>query len=719
MKGLYILVNPVLRILNTIKIGMSMRLEERIFDYDVCFAGNEYVYCYELDTTKDIILTIESHILECTKNMNNMEYFTTEYRKVTEKFSVSYYHNLIISSLNECEIQYNVHNNPKFKKQYNEKSEPLDLTNELRNTTESEYRKLVPHIRTTPNEQQKIVIENIETFYETHDIGKIIWACGLGKALLCIMIAEKLHSKTVVIGVPSIYLQKQMRYEIIKIFPETKNILHIGSECDNSINATTDPKTIKQFIESKKNGCKFIITTYDSCYLLANSYTFDFKVGDESHHLVGIMKETDKSYQMFHKIKTLKTLFMTATEKIIDSVSNEVYTMDDKNIFGELIDSKSISWAIENKKITDYNVLILNNTDREIQNIIELLHIDCENRELLCSAYMTLKSMEEYQNSLSHILIYTNNTNNANKVKYYIDVIMSSGLIKIPLKKFYNKSLHSKNDTDLISEIKTFEKSRFGIISCVYIFGEGFDLPKLNGVTFAENMDSDIRIVQSTLRANRINRTRPDKIAYVILPYIDTCEHKSFNRCIKIISKLRCVDETVTQKIKFMKLSYNGCVSNDNVINLCNYELIDDPIELSNIKIKLINSKALNSKLSPEQLEYNYVRQINISLKLKSKEDYVHIKKTHKHYIDNPESYFGTKMVWINWTDFLGIDTNKFIQSKEEWIKFCKEKNVQTLLDYDKLCDTYSELPRHPSDFYKGFVNIQTELKFHSKRRYD
>ena len=35
--------------------------------------------------------------------------------------------------------------------------------------------------------------------------------------------------------------------------------------------------------------------------------------------------------------------------------------------------------------------------------------------------------------------------------------------------------------------------------------------------------------------------------------------------------------------------------------------------------------------------------------------------------------------MWSNWYDFIGIDTKKFIQDKNKWIKFCKEKNVKSL----------------------------------------
>ena len=55
----------------------------------------------------------------------------------------------------------------------------------------------------------------------------------------------------------------------------------------------------------------------------------------------------------------------------------------------------------------------------------------------------------------------------------------------------------------------------------VYIFGEGFDLPKLNGVCIAGNMQSETRIVQYLLRPNRLESGNTNKKAYVIIPYID------------------------------------------------------------------------------------------------------------------------------------------------------------------------------------------------------
>ena len=137
---------------------------------------------------------------------------------------------------------------------------------------------------------------------------------------------------------------------------------------------------------------------------------------------------------------------------------------------------------------------------------------------------MCLKSLEKYDD-LTHILLYTNSVKEAEQAKKYIDDILSLDIISINKDKIYNNALHSNNEKTnnyLDKEIKKFKNMPFGIISCIYIFGEGFDMPKLNGVCITGNMKSIIRIIQYLLRANRLEIGNPLKIAYQIIPYIDS-----------------------------------------------------------------------------------------------------------------------------------------------------------------------------------------------------
>jgi hypothetical protein len=65
----------------------------------------------------------------------------------------------------------------------------------------------------------------------------------------------------------------------------------------------------------------------------------------------------------------------------------------------------------------------------------------------------------------------------------------------------------------------------------------------------------------------------------------------------------------------------------------------------------------------------------------------------------------------------MGVDISKFIQSKQEWVLFCKEKKIKSLKDYDIYGEEYDVLPKEPAEFYKDFTNIPSELRFYRNRR--
>jgi hypothetical protein len=93
---------------------------------------------------------------------------------------------------------------------------------------------------------------------------------------------------------------------------------------------------------------------------------------------------------------------------------------------------------------------------------------------LLLAAFMTLKAIEIYPN-LTHILIYTTKTENAELIKKYIDIILDSNIININKENIYNKALHSNSNVNIKSELNKFIKASYGIISSVYMFSEGYD----------------------------------------------------------------------------------------------------------------------------------------------------------------------------------------------------------------------------------------------------
>jgi superfamily II DNA or RNA helicase len=581
----------------------------------------------------------------------------------------------------------------------------------------------------TPNEHQLEALTKIVEHFKSNDKGKILWACGLGKTLLSLFSMQAMNMTKVLIGVPSKYLQEQFYQDVVKVLKDAKNILCVGGELPCS---TTDKQEIATFLR-KTSAQRFVITTYSSCHLMLSvcaelNFTFDAKIGDEAHHLVATVNDdVKKSYGKFHCIPSRKSLFMTATEKIVDGDSNiTTLSMDDRNVFGECIDKKTVSWAIENKKITDYSVVVMKNTEEELNNIIQCMHIPVENKELFVSAYMSVKAIRMLPH-LTHILVYTNSIANAVLINRYIDAILNHAMLDLNKDDVMNVVLHSKTAGDKQHILERFKQSKYAIMSCVYMFGEGFDLPKLNGVCFAENMESDIRIVQSTLRPNRLEKDNPNKHAYVILPYLDrndwVDDNKSFEKCRKLINKLRNVDEIIEQKLHVI-VPNNQQVGDEMICDTtqkctmdASISLVVDSQELEKIKLRLRYSKSLNSNLSPEQDEYNYVQSLNKASHISTQAEYVASSNTHKHYIENPVEYFSSHAIWKGWYDFLGVDTTQFLPTKEEWVRFCKEKNISCLQEYILQAKKYIELPERPDEVYYNFSSIDVELGYMQKRR--
>jgi hypothetical protein len=298
---------------------------------------------------------------------------------------------------------------------------------------------------------------------------------------------------------------------------------------------------------------------------------------------------------------------------------------------------------------------------------------------------------------------------------------LDTGILPIRKEDVYNNALYSSPKIDTAVELVAFKSKPFGIISCVFLFGEGFNEPKLNGVCISCNMQSEIRIVQYLLRPNRLDRENPEKIAFVVIPYIDyddwENENRSYQKVRTIVSQLRNVDKNVEQKICQGILGKSEAEPNsvggggDNISQIDNHALCEgDPEEL---KLRLRYSKTLDSNLSEFQDEFNYIRAVNKSLGLKSKMEY----SKSRNSIKDPDKYFISRGVWTNWYDFFGVDTSGFIQDKSEWKQFCIEKSVRSVEDYFELCNLYDVLPREPGDFYKDFSNLPSELGFYILRR--
>ena len=83
---------------------------------------------------------------------------------------------------------------------------------------------------------------------------------------------------------------------------------------------------------------------------------------------------------------------------------------------------------------------------------------------------------------------------------------------------------------------------------------------------------------------------------------------------------------------------------------------------------------------SPPKEKYDVVRNLNKEMGITSKNQYIERQPEHLKYIADPKAYFSES--WVSWYHYLGVDTTGFPQTKTEWVRMCKEMQLNTWEDY-------------------------------------
>ena len=409
-----------------------------------------------------------------------------------------------------------------------------------------------------PRPDQSVIIKESVIHLQQCDKGILVLMCGVGKTLISLWVTQELNSNTILIGVPNKLLLKQWEKVICLLFQSVRYLIVSGG---------VDTENIMQFLENNKKKC-IVITTYSSAHKVYTAtrntkFIFGMKILDEVHHLTTNnmrLAHTTKKYIQMLNIPSVKQLSLTATLKQLESMCDDgiVVSNDSVKYFGEIIDRKSLLWAINKNIICDYVIQTIITNEEQLEQQLSRFNITKENdKRLFLSAFASLKSI--FDGHSHHLLIYSNNKDNSLKLINYIKMLLDYNYFDTP--DLYYSNYHSEmKSKDQKKIINNFEKAKFGIITCVYCLGEGWDFPLLDGVTFAENMTSNIRIVQSALRASRKNKKDMNKKNKIILPilnrddWLENNENPDLKKVREIIYQMGLEDETITQKIKVFRI---------------------------------------------------------------------------------------------------------------------------------------------------------------------
>ena len=416
-----------------------------------------------------------------------------------------------------------------------------------------------------------------------------------------------------------------------------------------------------------------------------------------------------------------KQLSLTATIKQLDNCAlnsddgigcRAIVSNDDVEHFGEIIERRCVLWAIQRGIICDYTIQSIIANEEQLEAHLTDFGITIEtDKRIFLSAFSALKSIHDGHSH--HLLIYSNNKSNSAKIIKYVNMLIDDEYFVVP--RLYSSEYHSEMKCgEQLGILEQFGRSAKGIISCVYCLGEGWDFPLLDAVVFAENMSSNIRIVQSALRPCRKNPNEPNKIVKIILPilnrddWLSNNENPDMRKSREIIYQMGLEDETISQKIKVFRIEIKKSQrkpkpdrdDNDNDNDIGEY---DDELT-QQLRLKTVKRTALGTS-------YERSKRIIAENGIKNREEYYELCDRDNRLTREPEITYNGQ--FTNWVDYLGIE-RIYYDTETCKIKVCeclsKYPELRTNgLDLAKMCAELCLLDPlfPPNGLWTDYYNIR------------
>lgn len=410
---------------------------------------------------------------------------------------------------------------------------------------------------------QRTAVDDVRSGLKQSNRGQLIMACGTGKTLVSLRMAEEMVGAggLVLYAVPSISLMRQaIRYwsehytvpqSYVGVCSDT-SVSH-GEKVDipimeMEIGVSTDGERIASAMRRDPSKMTVIFTTYQSMEAVAKAQKlsgeqFDLVLCDEAHRTTGI--ERGKSFTLIHDdqtIKARKRVYMTATPKIYKAAAKTraaqddeiLYSMDDKSsrsVYGPVLHRLSFSDAIDMKRLSDYEVIVLGVSEecsgQALQKLVETTtdegDINLTDMARMLGLYRVLEDPDPDNDmrSLQTAITYTTRVRDSEKFAKSFDKL---SLEPKRGRKFSCDARYvsgTQNSTAREKELQWLRDSihdsgECRVVSNAKCLSEGVDVPALDAIAFLNPKQSEIDIIQAVGRVMRTSANK--KRGYVIIP---------------------------------------------------------------------------------------------------------------------------------------------------------------------------------------------------------
>ena len=464
----------------------------------------------------------------------------------------------------------------------------------------------------TLREDQLEALNCVKEGLEAADRGKLIMACGTGKTLTSLRIAEDLAGEGghVLLLVPSLALMAQTVPEWCAdtVVPITafavcsdtqvgrrrRNAFDVAEieVTDLSFPATTKADRLADAVAAADTGSmRVIFATYQSISVIAAAQVehglpeFDLIVCDEAHRTTGVTfaGEDQSNFVKVHSnsvIRGRKRLYMTATPRIYGENARSkareaeavLASMDDPDLYGEVLFHHGFARAVESGILTDYRVIVLAMDEGRVSGAVQKRLAD-DNSELVLDDATKIVGCWKALSKTGLVGRGADDTDPMARALAFCRNIDSSKLVRDEFGQVideYRAAASDDGPQDFDCHIRHVDgtykararKQRLDwlkedaganvcrILSNARCLTEGVDVPALDAIVFLHPRNSQIDVVQAVGRVMR--KADGKRMGYVILPVgvpsdvptdVALNDNKKYRVVWQILNALRAHDE--------------------------------------------------------------------------------------------------------------------------------------------------------------------------------
>lgn len=441
---------------------------------------------------------------------------------------------------------------------------------------------------------QAAATKDVAKGFRHADRGQLIMACGTGKTLVAMFVAEKLAAQRTLILSPSLSLLAQTLrqwtanskrgFEFLPVCSDatvTEPDAAVENTSDLGFPVTTDPAEIATFLR-RRSGHRVVFATYQSSPEIAKAYelgrvpAFDLAIADEAHRCAGPASSAFATILDPNAIKARRRLFMTATPRYFTgrlvreakTDDFEIASMENEGAFGAVFHRLSFGAAIQRDLLTDYQVAVVGVDDATFRDWAErgrFVTIDgteVTDARSLAGQIGVAKAMRRYD--LQRTITFHSRVKRAREFAHALpQVIAWMPARQRPTGQLWSDYASGEMPAGqrriLLRHLRTLDRGHRGLLANARCLAEGIDVPTLDGVAFIDPRRSEVDIMQAVGRA--IRRAPNKTVGTVVIPvFIDTredptvaLETSTFKPVWDVIKALRSHDDELGHEIDLLR----------------------------------------------------------------------------------------------------------------------------------------------------------------------